>query len=155
MTSVPIELCTLISLFQHEFMLILMIYFLFIISILHIYLNIILKCTVFHRISIIDHYVIPGLFLLRPTCITSMDELVLVRYVLNSGLPRIKFVIIIDHHNGSISIGGVDQFGDWQFFKSIFTKIIVETFCRLQSGIHRPKATSFGPIRSVDPCLQS
>ena len=43
MTSVPIELCTLISLFQHEFMLILMIYFLFIISILHIYLNIILK----------------------------------------------------------------------------------------------------------------
>ena len=73
---------------------------------------------------------------------SSVDESVHVHDFLNSGLPRIKFVIIIDHHNGSISIGGVDQFGDWQFFKNICTKIIVGTFSRMQSGIHGPKPTS-------------
>ena len=88
-----------------------------------------------------------------------MDESVHVHDILNSGFPRIKFLIIIDHHNGSISIGGVDQFGDWQFFKSIVRQIIFGKFDGLQSGIHgsKPVAPEFGgpwiPAGNVDKLL--
>ena len=70
----------------------------------------------------IDHFVITDLFGI------FVEKSFHARIMLDGGLSWIKVVLIIDHHNGSISIGGVDQFGGWQFFKCIVAKIMVAKF---------------------------